>query len=163
MLGDVALATENSRKGLAIATENDLALSRAWSTGVVGWCTAENGDLQGGIALLTSAIAAMQAIQSRHFMGYLIGLLAHVQMKAGHHTEAARAVTEGLSLAEASAECFYAAELHRLRGELSLYPSPNGRNRNAELSFQKAIAIARQQRARALERKARRNLQRLIE
>jgi predicted ATPase/DNA-binding winged helix-turn-helix (wHTH) protein len=163
MLGDVALATENSRKGLAIATENDLALPGAWSTGVVGWCMAENGDLQRGIALLTSAIAAMQAIQSRHFMGYLIGLLAHVQMKAGHHTEAAWAVTEGLALAEASGECFYAAELHRLRGELSLYPSPNGRNRNAELSFQKAIAIARQQGAHALERKARRNLQRLVE
>lgn len=68
MLGDVALALENSRAGLVIATDNDLALPRAWSKGVVGWCTAENGDLQGGIALLIDAIAAMQAMQSRHFM-----------------------------------------------------------------------------------------------
>lgn len=157
MLGDLTLATENSRMGLAIAAEHDLALPKAWSMGVVGWCAAENGDLQDGIALLSDAIAAMRAMQSRHFMGYLIGLLAHAQLKAGHYAEAMETVTDGLALAEATEERFYAAELHRLQGELSLHPSM-GCNRHAEASFQKAIAIARQQGARTLERKARQSL-----
>lgn len=161
MLGDLTVATENSRAGLAIATENDLALPKAWSMGVVGWCMAESGELQGGVAFLTEAIATLRKIQSRHFMGYLIALLANSQLKAGFHAEAIEAVTDGLALAEATGECFYAAELHRLQGELSLYPPSNNRNCNAELSFQKAIAIARQQGARTLERKSRENLQQL--
>jgi predicted ATPase/DNA-binding winged helix-turn-helix (wHTH) protein len=162
MLGDVVLATENSRAGLAIATENDLALPRAWSRGVVGWCMAENGDLQSGIALLTDAIAAMRTMQSRHFMGYLIGLLAHVRMKAGNYVEAAQAVADGLALAEASGECFYAAELHRLRGELSLHSSV-GHDLDAKSSFREAIVIARKQGAGAIELRARQTLRQLAD
>jgi predicted ATPase len=163
MLGDVALATENSGAGLAIATENDLALPRAWSKGVVGWCMAETGDLQGGVTFLSDAIAAMQTMQSRHFMGYLIGLLAHAQLKAGLHAEAMKAVADGLALVEASGECFYAAELHRLHGELNLYPSSDDRDHNARASFLNAITIARQQGARTLERKAKKSLQQLAD
>ena len=153
MLGDVALATENSRAGLAIAVEHDLALPKAWNMGVAGWCTAAGGDLQGGIAQLRGAIASMQAMQSRHFMGYLIGLLAHAELEAGHDAQAMQAVADGLALADASGERFYAAELHRLQGELSLRDSRAGTSK-AQESFKKAISIARQQGARALEHKA---------
>jgi predicted ATPase len=157
ILGDLTLATENSRMGLAIATEHDLALPKAWSMGVVGWCTAESGDSQDGIALLTDAIAAMRAMQSRHFMGYLIGLLAHAQLKAGHHAEATESIKDGLTLADVTEERFYVAELYRLQGELSLHTFKD-RNSHADGSFHKAIAIAEQQGARTLERKARHNL-----
>ena len=158
MLGDLALAAEYSRSGLMIATEHDLVLPKAWNMGVAGWCTAESGDVNGGIALLTEAIAAMRSMQSRHFMGYLIGLLADVHVKAAHNADAMQAVEDGLALAEATGERFYAAELHRLHGELCTHPSAH-RRRDAQASYRKAIAIARQQGARALERKARASLQ----
>ena len=158
MLGDLELATENSRLSLAIATEHDLALPRAWSMGVAGWCMAESGDLKGGIMLLTEAIAAMRSMQSRHFMGYLIGLLVDVHGKAGRHADALQSVEDGLALAEATGERFYAAELHRLHGELCAH-SPLARCRDAEASLRKAIAIAREHGALTLERRARKSLQ----
>src|SRR4029077_19412836 len=68
MLGDVALATANSKLSVQMATEHELAQPKAWSMGVAGWCVAENGDLEEGLALATQAIAAMQAIHSRHFL-----------------------------------------------------------------------------------------------
>jgi predicted ATPase len=145
---------------LAIATEHHLALPRAWNMGIVGWCAVERGDWHDGIALLSDAIAAMRSVQSRHFMAYLIGLLAHAQLKAGHHPKAMEAVAEGIALTEVTGECFYSAELHRLRGEISLHSSI-GRNRHAEASFQKAIAIARRQGARTLERRAHQSLRHL--
>lgn len=153
MLGDVTLATENSRAGLAIAIEHDLALPKAWNMGVAGWCIAAGGDSQRGIAQLRHAIASMQAMQSRHFMGYLIGLLAHAELEACHYSPAMHAVTEGLALADASGERFYMAELYRLQGELNLRLS-KGRAGEAQESFKKAISIARQQGARTLEHKA---------
>ena len=159
VLGDVALAEQRAEASRQIATEHDLAMLRAWSTGVVGWCAAENGDPDRGIALLIEAIATLQDTQSRHLMCYLLGLLAETQMKAGHHAEAMKAVLEGIALAEAHGERYYDAELHRLRGEL-LARSPSGRKQQAEASFRVAIEIAKEQGARTLERKANDSLRR---
>ena len=159
VLGDVALAEQRAEASRQIATEHDLAMLRAWSTGVVGWCAAENGDPDRGIALLIEAMATLQDTQSRHLMCYLLGLLAETQMKAGHHAEAMKAVQEGIALAEAHGERYYDAELHRLRGEL-LARSPSGRKQQAEASFRVAIEIAKEQGARTLERKANDSLRR---
>src|SRR5207248_2184512 len=95
MLGDVAIATVNSKLCVQVATEHDLAQPKAWGMGVAGWCIAQNGDLTEGLALATQAIAAMQAIHSRHFLHYLVGLLADVHFKAGHEAEAMKAVQDG--------------------------------------------------------------------
>jgi predicted ATPase/DNA-binding winged helix-turn-helix (wHTH) protein len=158
MLGDVALATANSKLSVQMATEHELAQPKAWSMGVVGWCVAENGDLEEGLALATQAIAAMQAIHSRHFLPYLLGLLADVHFKAGHEAAAMKAVEDGLATAEATGERFYSAELLRLRGEL-LARSPAG-CKEAEASFHAAMKVAQQQGAAALEHKAKASLRR---
>ena len=62
-----------------------------------------------------------------------------------------------LHLAEASGERFYSAELYRLQGALCVHPSA-GRKGDAEASLRKAIAIAQQQGAHTLERRARQSL-----
>ena len=160
MLGDVALATANSQLSVQMATEHDLAQRKAWSLGVAGWCIAENGDLDRGLALATQAIATMRAIRSRHFLVYLLGLVADVHLRAGHHAEAMKAAEEGLAMADAAGERFYSAELHRLRGELL---ARSDSRKEAEASFRAAIAVARQQGARALERRAHESLARWCE
>jgi predicted ATPase len=153
ILGDISLATTNSELSTQVATEHDLAQPKAWGMGVAGWCMAENGDPNRGLALTTQAIASMHAIKSRHFLVYLLGLLTDMHLKAGHHAEAMKAVEEGLTMAEATGERFYSAELHRLHGEL-FARTPRGRRREAEASFRDAIKLANQQGAWALERKA---------
>jgi predicted ATPase len=153
VLGDVELAAENAETGMQVATEHDFALAKAYSMGVAGWCTAEKGDSAGGIALLTQALSALQAIQSRHFMPYLEGLLADAQMKAGHHADALKTVEEGIATSKVSEERFYAAELYRLRGVLLAQISVSERRR-AEASLRTAMKIARQQGATTLEHKA---------
>ncbi len=158
VLGDVTLAAANSQLSVQIAAEHDLAQPKAWSMGIAGWCLAESGELEEGLALATQAIAAMQEIDSRHFLTYLLGLLADVHFKAGHDAQAMKAVQDGLAAAEATGECFYNAELFRLRGEL-LARTPKGR-KEAEASFHAAINVAAQQGATALEQKARASLRR---
>ena len=153
VLDDVALAARHAEASRQLATEHDLAMPRAWSTGLMGWCAAENGDSQCGIALLTEAITALQAGHSRHFMPYLLGLLAQAHMKVGHHADAMKAAEDGIALADSGGERFYTAELHRLRGELLVRP-PHGQIQKAEASFRTAIEVARQQGAMALENKA---------
>lgn len=159
VLGDVELAAQRAAASMQIATEHDLAMLRAWSTGVVGWCAAENGEADRGIALLVEAIATLQATQSRHFLCYLLGLLAETHMKAGHHAEAMKTVNEGIALAEACGERYYDAEFHRLRGELLARPQHDEKH-NACASFRAAIKIAKEQGATTLKRKASESLRR---
>jgi DNA-binding winged helix-turn-helix (wHTH) protein/predicted ATPase len=159
MLGDVPLATTNSKRSLQIAREHDLAQPMAWSMGVAGWCTAENGDPDRGIALVMQAVRSMQSIQSRHFLCYLLGLLADAQLKVSHNAQALKAVEEGMALAEATGEHFYSAELHRLRGELLARP-PRALRNEAHDSFRVAITLAKRQGAKVLEHKASQSLHR---
>jgi len=159
MLGDVPLATTNSERSLQIAREHDLAQPMAWSMGVAGWCTAENGDPDRGIALVMQAVRSMQSIQSRHFLCYLLGLLADAQLKVSHNAQALKAVEEGMALAEATGEHFYSAELHRLRGELLARP-PRALRNEAHDSFRVAITLAKRQGAKVLEHKASQSLHR---
>jgi DNA-binding winged helix-turn-helix (wHTH) protein/predicted ATPase len=159
MLGDLPLATANSELSVRMATEHDLAQPKAWSMGVAGWCIAESGDPSRGIALVTQAIAVMDAIESRHFLCYLHGLLADACAKAGHSAEAMKAIENGLAVAEETGERFYSAELHRLRGELLACP-PHRQKREAHASFRIAIELSKGQGATALERKAMESLRR---
>ena len=151
VLGDVTLATANSELSVKLATEHELAQPKAWSMGVAAWCVAENGDPGQGVALASQAIAAMQAIHSRHFLVYLLGLKADVHLKAGHLSEAMKAADDGLAMAQATGEHFYSAELHRLRGELLARADDR---KAAQTSFRAGIEIARRQGATTLERKA---------
>lgn len=163
LLGDVALATTNSKLCVQIATDHELAQPKAWGMGVAGWCLAQNGEPEEGLALANQAIAAMQTIQSRHFLAYLFGLFADVHFKARHDARAMKAVQDGLAVAEATGERFYSAELFRLRGELLMRtPQPKDREQ-AKASFHAGIKVAAQQGAMALEHKARASLRRWCE
>ena len=150
VLGDAATATTNSQCSMQVAIEHDLAQPKAWSMGVAGWCAAANGEHERGLALSKQAITAMQAIHSRHFLLYLLGLLADVHHRAGQDIEAMKVVQDGLAVAETTGEHFNDAELLRLRGEI-LARSPRSRG-EAEASFQGALKIAKQQGAGFCER-----------
>jgi DNA-binding winged helix-turn-helix (wHTH) protein/predicted ATPase len=157
LVGDIALATQNSEASLQVATEHALEMPRLWSTCVAGWCAVENGDHDRGLAMLDQAFATMHATQSMHFFSYHVGLLADARMKAGRHADALKAVEEGIAFADRDGDRFYCAELYRMRGVL-LARSSAGDRAAAEASFRKAIEIAREQGAAMLERKARANL-----
>jgi hypothetical protein len=137
-------------------------MPKAWSTGVLGWCAAEDGEPERGAALLNEAIAALEATRSRHFMPYLLGLLAHVRFRLGHLTEAMKAVEKGIALAEGGGERFYSAELYRLKGEL-LASTMGDCRLEAKRSFGTAIEVARKQGAASLEAKASASLDRWMQ
>ena len=136
------LAARNAEECIGIATEHVLPLQKAQSTGVMGWCVAENGERERGFAMLSEAIAGLQAIQSKTFKSYLLGLLADARCKAGRYEEAMTAVEEAIALVDGGSEQFHAAELYRLRGVLCAHLSL-ARGCEGEASLRKAIDIAR--------------------
>src|SRR5439155_4778142 len=118
-----------------------------------------------------------QAIGAGLFQSYYLALLAEVYGKAGQAEEGLAALAEALTVVDKTGERFYAAELYRLKGELSLQSGvrgPESQNPNtqhptpsthaeaeAEACFLKAIEIARRQSAKSLELRAVMSLSRL--
>jgi class 3 adenylate cyclase/tetratricopeptide (TPR) repeat protein len=95
----------------------------------------------------------------------LFAMLAATQAAAGSSEEALGAVDLGLAVAAGTGQAFEDAELHRLKGELTLTVDREGAaesQRLAEESFHKAAEVARLQEARSLELRALTSLARLL-
>jgi predicted ATPase len=102
---------------------------------------------------LTEWIAVWRGAGSNLFAAYFMSGLANGLLLSRRPAEALAKADEALALADQLGEQFFAAELHRLRGEavLALHPEqPEG----AASAFEQAVAIARAQQARAFELKA---------
>ena len=157
-----------------------ITISSIWQ----GWALAVQGDTQEGIARLRRDVDAYQKTGAGLMLSYFMALLAEAYGRAGRAEEGLTVLDEALTAVESSDERFYEAELYRLKGELILKderrmqnaerrkktPTPSSvhhssfiihRFAEGEACFQRALEIARQQQAKALELRAAISLARL--
>ena len=117
----------------------------------VGEALAMLGQFQEGIAQMRQGMAASESLGERCYLTGALRSLAEAQAKTSHPEKALNTLDEALALVEETDERHWEAELYRLRGELLLM---QGDHAEAEASFDKAIQIARRQRARSWELRA---------
>jgi predicted ATPase len=141
-----------------------------------GWARAAQGHAAEGLAQLQQGWAAYQATGATLFRSYFLSLLATTYGYVQQPEAGLGVLEEALRAAQTSAERFYIAELHRLRGELLLQagagvpgadtsvPPAAVRHPHTEVAedcFRQALDLARQQQAKALELRAATSLGRL--
>ncbi len=108
------------------------------------------------VARMQEGLRGWLATGAGVFHPYFLALLAEAFALLGQTENALSAVDEGLSVIERTGERYYAAELHRLKGEILL--CHGDQLDQAEACLQDAIVIARSQSARSLELRAAMNL-----
>ena len=86
--------------------------------------------------------------------------LARAHAELGQFDEAWRRTTEAGAAVEATEERWYEAEVNRIAGEIALMSSKQDAAR-AEASFERALAVARQQQAKSWELRAAMSMARL--
>ena len=91
---------------------------------------------------------------------YFLALLGEAYLHAGRHDHSLSTIDQALGFIRESGECWWEAEVYRLRGEV-LLAQRTGNRTDAEESFQQAIRVARKQTARSLELRAATSLARL--
>jgi serine/threonine protein kinase/predicted ATPase len=154
----VRACAEESR---AIAKEHGFSFWFAGANVFAGWAMADDGEPE-GIEWLREGIKDWQATDSVTYQTYYLGLLGEVLAKQGAIEDGLRILGEALALANATGERLYAAELHRLRGELLLLTSATDATTDAAQCFAEALAMARAQEALALELRAAFSLAKLL-
>ena len=151
-----------AEEAVELASQNGLAQWEAFSTSLRGWALAEQDRVGEGIDQMRRALDSYRAIGSEISRPHFLGLLAEALLKNGEVEEATTAVAEALAAAASTGLHYYDAELYRLKGEL-LAGQSSGREGAAEseVSFNRAIEIARQQQAKSFELRASISLARL--
>jgi class 3 adenylate cyclase/predicted ATPase len=145
---------------IALATEQGFAYWVAQGTILHRWALAIQGNEQAGVAEMHRALADLSAVGAELLGPYLLALLAETHGANGHTDEGLRVLADALHLAARTKECWWKAELHRLRGELLLLKSAE-HECAAEDCFQEALDLARTQKARSLELRAAMSLARV--
>src|SRR5262249_21449683 len=90
---------------------------------------------------------------------YGLGLLSEARARLGDHDGALVAATEGLAAAAEIGERWWEAELYRLKGT---HLVSRRRSAEAQLSFEQALRVAREQQAKSLELRAATSLARSL-
>ncbi|QQX89641.1 AAA family ATPase (plasmid) [Cupriavidus necator] len=163
---EAQLAMDCAEATVTLATEQGFPLHLAWGTILQGWALAELRHSAEGIARILRGLTAYQATGAQLGRSYFLALLAETYGNAGQAEAGQNTLVEAMAMLDRTGERYYEAELHRLKGELLVHESGaradgSAGDERAEVCFRKAIAVARDQRAKSLELRAALSLARL--
>ncbi|HEX4947200.1 MAG TPA: AAA family ATPase [Blastocatellia bacterium] len=152
-------AQEKAEAVISLSREKDIADNLVWASFIRGWALAKEGRHEEGITILRESLTIYQSVGAEIALAQFLALMAEAFWCAGQIAEAMATVDEALAMTARNQDCYYDAELHRLRGELLLL---NGATETeAETCFQQAIEVAQHQSAKSWELRATMSLARL--
>jgi predicted ATPase len=160
-LRETQLAQTRAEELIALCTK--YSFSQYLADGVIysGWVLAMQGQWAVGIAQMRQALTAQMETGRRIHMSVELGLLSEACWMAGQSNEGLAALNEALAVVEQTGECFWYAELLRIKGELQ--SAQGAPVHEVEACYRQAVEVARQQSAKSLELRATVSLARLLQ
>jgi predicted ATPase len=143
-----------------LADEKGVLLRKAEGTFRRGCVFALTGRAADAVQMITSGVTAWRSTGSTIWTPLQMSFLAHAHAGLGQFDEAWRCIGEAVTAAETTKERWFAADVHRMAGEIALLSDEPDAAR-AEAYFERALAIARQQQAKSFELRATMSLTRL--
>ena len=160
LCGNYAAASALSDELVALAEEKG---SLYWKTlgmlmrGELFAMTAKGSD---ALHMITSGIAAHRSTGSIWTVPTHLSFLARAYAEVGKFYDASRCIGEAMTAVETTGERWFEADIHRVAGEIA-FKSPESDAAQAEAHFERALAVARQQRAKSWELRAAMSMARL--
>jgi adenylate cyclase len=153
-------ALHHADEVIALSTHHGLVLYEAMARVVRGWALIGDGTNREAAEQIRQGLTAWRGTGAQLLRPYFLALLAEAQEHALSE-QTACILDDAIASAESSGECCYKAELYRLKGEHLFRHGREGHVADAEVCFQQALAIAREQDAHSLELRAAMSLARL--
>ena len=125
-----------------------------------GWLLALCGEASEAVHMITSGTAAWQSTGSKLSMPVWSAYLGKAYAESGALEDAFFRIDEALHGIETTGERWYEAEVNRIAGEIALMSSESDVTK-AEVYFDRALAVAREQQAKSWELRAAMSMARL--
>ncbi|OBF93297.1 hypothetical protein A5790_11640 [Mycobacterium sp. 852002-51152_SCH6134967] len=155
-------AHELAEEALRVSTNQQSQALMLWCLLPRGWARARRGEVAAGIADIREAMDRRRAMRMGAVWPWYLALLAEAYGAAGEFEKGVAALDEAEEWVRRNDERLYAAEVHRIRGELlraGAHPDATA----AERCFKAALAVARDQQAKSWELRAATSLSRMWE
>jgi class 3 adenylate cyclase/predicted ATPase len=149
-----------AEEALKVSVENGAPAMALWCLLPRGWARTQQGDVAGGIEDIRESMDRRRAFRMGAVWPWYLALVADAYGAVGQIDEGLSALDEALDWVQRNDERLYAAEVHRIKGELLLrreVPDPA----QAESCFEQALSVARDQQAKSWELRAAMSLARL--
>ena len=147
------MATQQSNELVVLADEKGSALWKAFGTLLQGVVLALTGRSSDAIKIINSGIGALRSTGSTLWMPLWLSHLAKSYADLGQFVDARCCIGEAMTVIEVAKERLYEAEINRMAGEIALL-SPQPDAVKARAHFERALSIARAQRAKSWELRA---------
>jgi class 3 adenylate cyclase/predicted ATPase len=160
LCGNYASAKMHSDELISLADQKGALAWKALGMILEGWLLLLAGNALDAVQLITSGISAYRSTGGRLNLPYHLSVFAKAYADVGELDRACQYINEALTVAEATKERLYDAEIQRTAGEIALM-SPEPGTTKAEAYFDRALVIAQSQKAKSLELRAAISLARL--
>jgi predicted ATPase len=144
----------------AFADEKDAAFWKAFAMMGRGWLLSLTGSLSDAVQTVTAGITAMHSAGATIWTPIFMSELARAYAELSQAEEARRYIGETITMVETTKQRWCEAEVDRIAGEIAL-KSPQPDTAKAEVYFERALAVARQQQAKSWELRAAMSMARL--
>jgi predicted ATPase len=148
--GDHAAAAAQAQEGVALAEEKGSLFWKAFGMANQGLVSATTEIASNAIQMLTSGIASCRTTGATLWLPLYLPRLARAHAELRQFEEAWRCIGEAMTAVETAKEKWCEAEVHRIAGEIALKSSAPDAAK-AEGYFERALAIAREQKAKSWE------------
>ena len=159
-LGNYTAATAQTDELLAVAEEKSAPLWKAMGRTVQGCVLAEAGEASDAVHQITAGIAAYRSTGATWLLPTWLSYLGKSYADLRQFDDAWRCIGEAMRAVETTKETWHEAEVNRIAGEIAL-KSPEFDAMKAEEYLERALAVARAQRAKSWELRAAMSMARL--
>ena len=151
--GNYATAQTEAVEIIALADEKGSLFWSALGTTGLGYVSALTGKASDAVQMITDGLAALRSTGTTMWLPLYLPRLARAYAGLGRFDDAGRCIKEAIIGIETSKETMFEAEIHRVAGEIALL-SPQPDAAKARACFNRALMIARAQRAKSWELRA---------
>jgi predicted ATPase len=160
LCGNYEVATARARELLSLAEEKGALMWKASGMMHEGCALTAMGDASAAVEMPSAGIVGYRSTGATLSITSFLSYLARAYGEVGQFDNAWHCIGEAVTVIESAKERWFEAEVNRISGEIALKSSQPD-TAKAEASFERALAIARQQRAKSFELRAAVSLARL--
>src|SRR5947208_14188687 len=125
-----------------------------------GCLYAVTGNASDAVHMITSGMTSYRSTGAEVWIPFYLSCLARAHAELDQLDDAWRCIGEAIKAVTTSGERWWEPEVHRIAGEIALI-SPEPHAEKAEACFERALVVARQQRAKSWELRGASSLARL--
>jgi class 3 adenylate cyclase/predicted ATPase len=145
---------------VALAEQKDAAFFRATGKTLQGDIFAVMGEASAAVQALSAGLTSLRSTGATVYAPAYLSSLARAHADLGRFDDAWRSIDAAITAVATTKERQFEAEINRVAGEIAL-KTPDPDAAKAEVYFERALAVARQQQAKSWELRASMSLARL--